>query len=164
MKEYKIASFDLGKLTLDEAFDIVFSRDTMDQVHQEYTESTPWKDDKHHATFIINVSTLPGPLKHLLDTSKGLNVSIHQTLNKSEKRWTVLNTINLHFIGARMFPLDSMFELYEDENNHIFLSGKVRCRARLLFPLNMLAETFIIRQCKKELDTYTNAVMKSFVK
>lgn len=162
MKEFVIPEYDLGVTTLDHAFEVVFEHDTILQSHGDSLVATEWENNKRKADYFIEIEHIPWALRHLFKAS-GVQVSLDQTLVHKEKEWTVFNDIKLHFIGARFFKTQSHFTLSLREDNHVFLSGGIRSWAKLLPPLNRIAESFIISQCKKEIETYTQVVTNKFV-
>jgi hypothetical protein len=161
MKEYRSPSYDLGNHTLEHAFSIVFNDDTLQKAHGEDIEITPWQDDKRTTEFHVGVDMIPWALRHLFWGSK-LKVTVNQALNKADNCWKVSNQIMMHFIASKLFKIESAFELVQ-KDGHIFLTGGVKCAARLLPPLNFIAEGFMLNQCKKEITTYTEVVAKKIV-
>lgn len=161
MREYKLPNYDLGKHSLDHAFNIVFSEDTLTETHGSSIKTTQWKDNMRTTDFYIQIEAIPWALRHIFCGS-GLHVTVNQTMNKTLGLMKVKNEIQTHFIGSRLFKVASEFDL-SSKGDHIFLSGKVSCIARLPLPLNMIAERFMINQCKKEITSYTEVVGKKFI-
>lgn len=161
MKDFKIPEYDLGEHPLETAFEIVFSHDTIKETHGDTLVTTPWEDGLRIAEYVVGIDAIPWCLKHIFG-SQSVKVTVHQTLKKDEKNWKVDNNIKMHFLGARFFKIKSHFSLEERDDKHIYLSGEVICNAILLPPLNRFAESYMISQCKKEVDKYTQSVTQKF--
>lgn len=157
MKCYKMSTQHLGKLTLPAAFDIVFGEDTLQSSHSKLT-TTPWQNDKRTTEFYVQLDMIPRALRHIFQAS-GVLVTTEQVLTKYDNCWKVTNNIKLHFIGARFFKVNSHFELQQTDDD-IVLNGELKCNAWLIPPLNMIAESFMLQQCKKEINTYTEVVTR----
>lgn len=170
MREYVIPTYNLGKHTLDNAFDIVFSPETLTSTHGDSLEVSDWIDDKRTSNFDVKVDRIPWPLKRIFTGDK-MRVSVNQHRITDAmgvaNGVTIKNNIKLHFLGARFFKIESWFSLNElptgtGHTCNIELSGSVKCHAFLLPPLNMIAEKFMISQCKRETDIYTGIIKKQF--
>jgi hypothetical protein len=161
MKQFQIPKYDLGQHDLQHAFDVVFGQDTLEHTHGTSLQVTPWQDDERTAEFYVQIGMIPWALRHIFWAS-GLQVTIYQKLKKEETVWKVNNDIKMHFIGSRLFKIESYFNL-EIKDNHVFLTGGVKCSAKLPLPINMIAESFMLSQCKKEIANYTEVVGKKFV-
>jgi hypothetical protein len=161
MKEHKIPSYDLGEVSMSDAFDVVFGINTLKKTHGDTLKASEWQDNKRTTNFDVNVEGIPWALRHVF-CGHGIPVTVIQTLNPKENSWTVTNNINMHFVGSRFFNLTSWFEIHR-ESNHTYLTGCVTCNAKFLPPLNRIAESFMLSQCKKEIETYTKNVTDAFM-
>ena len=159
MKDYKIPFYDLGEVSLEHAFSIVFGEETLIETHGDSLKTSPWQDYKRTSDFYIHIDGVLWALRHFIKS--GLHVTVHQTLNQSNETWKVSNQIQMHFIGSRFFKISSEFELILRDNN-VFLTGNLQCNAKLLPPLNSIAEKFMIKKSKHELDIYTEIITKKF--
>lgn len=162
MKEFKIPEYVLGEHSLEKAFEGVFSHETIKETHGDTLVTTPWEDGLRIAEYVVSIDDIPWCLKHIFG-SRSIRVTVHQTLTKKEKKWKVDNNIKMHFLGARFFKIKSHFTLSERDDKHIYLSGTVMCNAILPPPLNRFAESYMISQCKKEIDKYTESVTQKFL-
>ena len=161
MKEYTIPSYDLGQVTMRDAFDVVFGTETLKKIHGDTLKASPWQDNKRTTNFDVKIEGIPWALRHLF-CGHGIPITIIQTLTPKENSWKVNNDINMHFVGARFFKITSWFEIHK-ETNHTYLTGCLSCNAKLLPPLNRIAESFMLSQCKKEIDAYTQNITDAFI-
>lgn len=161
MKEHKIPSYDLGEVSVRDAFDVVFGTETLKKTHGDTLKASPWQDNKRTTNFDVKVEAIPWTLRHLF-CGHGLPVTVVQTLDAKENSWKVSNEITMHFVGSRFFKITSWFEIHKEGHNS-YLTGALTCNAKLLPPLNRIAESFMLSQCKKEIDTYTQNVTDSFL-
>lgn len=157
-----IPEYDLGIHPMEKTFEVVFSDDTIRETHGDTLVTTPWEDGKRVAEYIVNIDSIPWGLKHIFG-SQSIKVTVIQTLTKEQETWKVDNNIKMHFLGARLFKIESHFSLTERDDKHIYLSGAVICNAVLLPPLNRIAESYMISQCIREVDKYTESVTRKFL-
>ena len=161
MKNYIIPTYNLGKeYTLEDAFNIVFSEETMIRTHGTSMSLSNWYNNKRTSSFIINVKKIPWVLRHLFCGDK-MRVTVEQSREDSENTIKVSNNIKMHFIGNRFFSIKSFFELSK-KDDYIYLNGEVICNAYLLPPMNHVAERYIISECKDQVTVYTNIVTDKF--
>lgn len=59
----------------------------------------------------------------------------------------------MHFIGAEMFHVKSVFKLKKN-NNKIYFNASIENHAILPPPLNGITEKFMAAKSKKELDSF----------
>lgn len=156
-----IPEYDLGIHPMEKAFEVVFSDETIKASHGDTLVTTPWEDGFRIAEYVVNIESIPWGLKHIFG-AQSIKVTVNQHLTKNENIWRVDNDIKMHFIGARFFKIKSYFTLTERDDHHIYLSGSVNCNAIIVPPLNRVAESFMISQCKNEIDKYTESVKHKF--
>lgn len=162
MKEYTIPTYDLGVHDMQHAFDVVFCLDTLEKTHGSTLKATPWQNNTRTTDFYIGVDGIPWALKHIFCAS-GMHVTVKQVLSMpTHDVWRVTNDIKMHFVGSRLFKIESNFELNK-KDTHVFLTGGVKCKATLPLPLNMIAERFMLSQCKREIDTYAKVIAAKFM-
>jgi hypothetical protein len=161
MKNYIIPTYDLGaSYTLEDAFAIVFSEETLLHTHGPSISLSNWYNNQRTSSFIVDVKKIPWLLRHIFCGDK-MRVTVEQTREDSENTIKVSNDIKMHFLGNRFFSIKSYFELSKKDDN-IFLNGQVICNAYLLPPMNYVAERFIISECKNQVTIYTDIVTNKF--
>lgn len=160
MKDHSIPAYDLGEVSMRDAFDKVFGADTLRMTHGDTLVASPWQDNKRTTTFEVNVKGIPWALRHVFH-GHGLPVTVSQTLDPKENSWTVSNDIAMHFVGASLFKTNSWFKIHR-EDGRVYLTGSVSVSAKLPLPLNRIAEGFMLSRCKKEIETYTKRITEAF--
>ena len=161
MKEHRIPAYDLGEVSMREAFDTVFGSETLKKTHGDTLVASPWQDNKRTTSFEVSVEGIPWALRHVFH-GHGLPVTVSQALDPKENSWKVSNDIAMHFVGARLFKITSWFEIHR-ESNRAYLTGSVSVSAKLPLPLNRIAERFMLSRCKKEIDAYTASITEAFM-
>lgn len=157
MKEVIIDPQPLGKLTLPEAFDFLFSTEKLKNFHGKNTYISPWKDDKRTIRFQMDVDAVPQEVRVFFCGEK-LRITTTQNVEREKTRWTVSNRVRLHFVGAELFDVRPTFCLETDKNDITNLSCKVQHRARLPIPLNGIVERFMASQTLRELNEYKEII------
>ena len=148
MKEHEIENIAIGKYTLAEAFDRVFTEGDI-----------PWENDSRVTEYSIQLEKVPWLLRHIFRGST-MRVTVCQTLHKiNDVEWQINNNIRLHFVGSRFFRVESNFNLTAKYDT-VYLAGSVKCWAWLLPPLNNIAESYVLSQCKNEIINYTTDIIK----
>ena len=91
--------------------------------------------------------------------ASGFHVTCNQTLSQDN---IISNNIILHCIGSNLIRIISSFNL-QDINNKIYLSGNLKIYSNffplLVSPINSIIESFILEQCKKEINNYKDIII-----
>ena len=160
MKEVCIPKTPLGPFVLEKAFDIVFGDETLKKVHGDSFHASVWDNDSRKISFSIPIDNIPNELKRFFC---GDRMKLTNTQKKIFEPNTIniINRLKLHFIGAELFGVKPTFCLEYDENTKFsYISGRVEHRARLPVPLNIITETFMANNSKRELQFFGDVLKK----
>lgn len=160
MKEIQIPLTPLGKISLNNAFDLVFGKPTLERVHGPSLSLTEWIDDKRIVKFTINVDNIPKEVRRFFCGST-LRVTSRQTrMSPHSNVIRVDNRIKMHFLGAEFVSLKPVFTLTHDETcGFTSISGSVKHVARFPPPINAIVEGFMALNSQKELDHFQNVLV-----
>jgi hypothetical protein len=157
MKVVAVPERPLGRVPLDSALRSVFGEAVLRRVHGpslRFQPSPAFDADGQRAfEFSVPVDRVPAAMRAFFCGDR-LRVSTRQTLTAAPGRLHVTNALRLHFVGSELFRIRPEFWLRTDASGSVALGGEVRHDALLPPPLKGLAEGFMCRHTRRELERF----------
>lgn len=163
MKEVTIPPQTLGEISIETAFDALFSREFLKKIHGDSLRVSGWnEDDERTIQFSVNIDKVPIELRRIFCGNK-LRITTHQTVRKEPGQWTVTNKLKMHCLGAEFVRVRPVFVLGTDADSHTtHISVRVEHDAFMPPPINRVVETFMASQTRRELESYEAIVREHF--
>lgn len=146
-------------LPIDEAFDVVFGRSTLEKIHGMGVKVTDWKNNQRKLQFSINIDNVPRELRRFVCGNK-LRVASKQEMTRTSNEISVTNKVRMHFLGSELFKVKPRFSITSADENTSIMNGRVEHHALLPPPLNIIAEHFMSLHTQRELDTYRSIICR----
>lgn len=153
MRTLVLPGVRVNRSTLDAAFDAVFGIHMLRRVHGPSLTVGPFAHNNNTRTFKFHVDVtteVPAVLRRFF-CGKHLAVTTRQHLGITSSKWTVTNSLTLHFVGSELFTMHPLFWLETREDGGVYLGGTISHTARLPPPLNGIAEEFMKHHSEAEL-------------
>lgn len=157
-----------GATSLEQAFNNVFSKETLQKVHGSSLKLTEWKNNERRITFEVDTLPIPKEMKRFLCGDKLLVTTRQSKKIKTKKEDTfieVSNHIKMHFLGSEFFMIKPKFIISKCNQTiqpNIYISGKVDHHALLPPPLNTIAEKFMMEHSKIELQKWSEVISEIY--
>lgn len=159
MKEVIIPPIPIGDMSLDEAFHKVFGEPTLQKVHGPTLKVSDWKNKQRKVQFSLEVRQIPPEIRRFFCGDR-FRITTRQTRIDMPAQIDVKNKIRMHFVGAEFFCVKPCFRL-QQHGCQTYISGRVEHHAILPPPLNIIAETFMAEQSKREMEHFGNVLRSS---
>lgn len=152
MKSTDVPPLDLGRQTLDAAFQTVFGEEVLRRVHGEsLTIDTFDASNQRTLSFAIDVSKVPSLIRRFV-CGRQMRVTTRQTLaHLTPQHWQITNAVKLHCVASELFRVAPVFWLQQSQDGHVRLGGCVKHTACLPPPLKGIAERFMASKSEREL-------------
>jgi hypothetical protein len=139
----------IGKLKLDEAFDLVFGSETFKRVYPgDGTEQSEWANDERTSKFTIDLGRIPMELR-MFACDRHLRVDCRQRRERQVDLVRVDTRFKMHFVGSGLFSVRPTFTLFQGaDDDKTFMKVHIEHRARLPLPFNQVVEVFM-RGCSR---------------
>jgi hypothetical protein len=160
MREFKVENVCLGEVSIPDAVGLVFSCETMKEMHGPNTEVGAWSaSGERQLKYDYDVSNIRHPFKRFVmkDT---VPVVATQTMHQMHDRCCVVdNSVRMRCFGANLIRIAANFKLErKGEPKRTYFSGEVRVNAALPFGLKRMTESMLIESAEKEMRHYATHV------
>lgn len=153
MKVFALPEVPLGRRTLQNALDSVFSPAILTKVHGPTLKlkgAGAFENGTRSFGFSIDLPTVPPPLKVFFG-GETLDVNVRQSVDTRDPAvWHVTNRLKLKCVGAELIKVRPSFTL-TDKGGEVSLSARVRHDAVLPPPLDTIAEEFMMLSSAHEM-------------
>jgi hypothetical protein len=156
MKTVSLGPESLGNINMEDAFNLMFNKETLLMLHGSSLQTTEWHNKKRVLKFNLNVDNIPKELRHIFCGSQ-LKLTTKQEMFEKPNEINIVNKVRLHFLGAEFLKIKPIFTLNEI-NGEIFFSGNIEHHAIFPPPLNKIAENLMSLHTKRELDHYRDII------
>jgi hypothetical protein len=159
MREFKVVDVCLGDVRIPDAAGLVFSYDTMKEMHGPTTEVGTWSAaGERQLKYDYDISKIRHPFKRFV--TKRVPVVASQTMQQINDRCCVVdNQVRVRCFGAHLIRISASFKLErKGEPKRTYFSGEVRVNAALPFGLKRLTEAMLIENAEKEMRQYATHV------
>lgn len=159
MRDFKLIDVCLGDVSIRDAVGLVFSYDTLKEIHGPSTEVGPWSAaGKREVNYKHDVRTIQFPLKRFV-MKDYVPVVASQTMQQMNDRCCVVDScVRMRCFGARLIGVNASFKLErKGEPKKTYFSGEVKVSAALPgMKKNM--EALLIENAEKEMRRYAALV------
>lgn len=151
--------------SFDRAFDVAFSTEALEEAHGGPVTATPWKITKDCRERTVTITSpfpvgVPDVLKRFV-VGHSFRMTVRQMGKVQSDRATVENKTQFHVFYAKLLRTKSAFELAWDRTTgRTSMTAHARVVAWLPPPIKSIAESFVLRTAKENLDAYFRAVSK----
>ena len=158
MRTVHIEPTPLGHMPLEDAFDMIFCRATLEQVHGPSLRLGEWKGGVRTLKFDMDIQGVPKEVARIFCGDK-LRFTIKQTRKEGGGVIEVSNRVRPHFLGAEFISIRPSFKLtHTDDDGITYISGKVDNIARFPPPINGIVEGFMAEQSVRELERFKSVL------
>ncbi len=151
VREFKIADVCLGEISIPDALDLVFSYDTMKEIHGPNTVVGPWNHaGERQVKYDFDASEIRHPFKRFM--ADRVAVVASQTMKEVDERSCVVDSRVRTF--ARLICIGASFKLErKGEPEKTYFSGEAKVNVTLP-GLKKMTEALLIDNAEKEMRRY----------
>lgn len=158
MKQFSLKDLNIGQLNMKEAKDIVFSKETLREIHGKNTKISDWVNKKRIVEYDMEINNAPGPMKRFIVGNRINVYGIQNIKEDTDHNLYVENKLKLNCVGSRFLKINPSFSLTK-RGNDIFFNANVNISVWAPPPINHLAESFMIIQAEKDILNYAQFIL-----
>ena len=164
MKTYVARAANLGTgVSVQEAADIAFGEGVLRKVHGPSVSVGPW-DSQNFRTlcFAASMHGVPRLLRGLIGNSGEVAVVARQALARPRPDTIECHSVvSMQCLGSRFVSIRPQFTISREAKKDCEFEVRVQVEARLPFGIAGIAEAFMLRSARREVDVYVCAVREA---
>ena len=157
------------KVDLNEAFELLFGKNTVTEVHGPSLTITDWSPNKakriaRTLKFIMDTNELPPEVKGLVSEKKVVAKIKQEILLRTDHKITIKGKFRIDVFGlSKMLKINNVMTIEKENINNVdvvSVSGKIEYNAFLLPYLNDIAENYMAIKIHNELSLYQTIIFR----
>ena len=159
MLVYKIEPiFMRENMPLEEAFNIIFSPETLHRVHGDNISASPFINDKRTLQYKISILSMPTLLKPYL-WEPYVNSTMEQKLERHKSYWNLYTSIQFHFPLGNLIAVTCKFIVFK-KHGKTYFGGYIK--HEISMPLiRDIGEHYLMQHSKREVEMFEKTIRDS---
>lgn len=161
MLVYNIDPIPMGDdLPLEQAFDMVFSPETIQRTHNGDMAATPLVDNRRRITYKVSLLTIPMLLRPYLPQPYIMS-TMDQELHKHRSHWSVHTHIRFEMPMSNLITVYCKFLVYRKRGKTYF-GGYMKHDLAMPSPIKELGEAYLAQHSRREVQTFEKTIREIY--
>lgn len=157
---YKIEPIFMKEgLPLDQAFDIIFSDETLHKVHGDKISPSPFVNNRRIVHYKITAMYVPAILKPYL-AEPYVNSIMNQRLERSKSNWILYVDIKIDLFLGHLITVFCKFVVFK-KHGKTYFGGYVKHDIAIPEPIKSIGEHYLAQHSKREVEMFEKTIRES---